>query len=57
MIESVASEPLKGDPEGVRVTVRYRKGNRCDEIYHSPKTGFSVIAYCHGEAVDEYRTK
>jgi len=57
MIESVASEPIKGDPEGVRVTVRYRKDNRCDEIYHSPKTGFSVIAYRNGKAVDEYRPK
>ena len=57
MIESVASEPIKGDPEGIKVTVRYRNGNRYDEIIHSPKTGFSVIAYRNGKAVDEYRPK
>ena len=57
MIESVSSEPIKGDPEGVKVTVRYRKDNRFDEISHSPKTGFSVVAYRNGKAVDEYRPK
>ncbi len=57
MIESVASEPLKGDPEGVKVTVRYRNNNRCDEIIHSTKTGFSVVAYRNGRVVDEYRPK
>ena len=57
MIESVASEPLKGDPEGVKVTVRYRNNNRSDEIIHSTKTGFSVFAYRNGRVVDEYCPK
>ena len=57
MIESVASEPLKGDPEGVRITVQYKNPSRRDVITHSMTAGFSVVAYRDGKAVDGYRPK
>ena len=57
MIESVAGEPIKGDPDGVRITVQYKNPSRRDVITHSMTAGFSVVAYRDGKAVDGYRPK
>lgn len=54
-IDYVECEPVKGDAEGVKVTVFYKDASRHDEVVHSPNVGFSVKAFKDAECVNEYK--